>query len=126
MIIDLFSDENEIKNLPHFPTKGSVAVSYVVIELDAPLPKGLITLTSTLVDRNSTNPAQQICTFYHQGQSKFAFYEPTRLIYYKMNCFNSFESVIKIQKEKHKESAKQRKIENIYLQLDIQPDARFQ
>lgn len=125
MIIDLFSDGEEIKNLPHFSTKGSVAVSYVSIELDAPLPKGLVTLTSTLVNRNSANPEQQICTFYHQGQSKFAVFEPTRLVYYKMNCFNSFEAVIRIQKEKNKEPEKKRKIENIYLQLDIQSDARL-
>ena len=120
MLIDLFNTTDEITNLPHFPVKGFVAVSSLIIEFDTQLPRGIVTLTSTLVDQSSTNPAQQICTFFHEGQSKFVVFQPTRLVYYKMNCYNSFDAVVKIQTEKPKEGAKERNIKSVYLQLDIQ------
>ena len=111
----------EFNDLPYFNThKLNVGVSQLVIEFENKIPAGLITVCSTLVDLNSANPKQQICTFFHDGQSRFAVYQPTRLVYYKMNCCNSFDAFTKIQ------LAEERKIKKIYLQLDICSDARFQ
>lgn len=125
MLINIYrSDLNsadEFNNFPYFDThKRNVGVSQLVIEFENKLPAGMITLSSTLVDLNSANPKQQICTFFHDGQSRFAIYQPTRLVYYKMNCYNSFDAFTKIQ------LTEERKIKKIYLQLDICTDARLQ
>ena len=109
---DLKSNEGHIP-LPHFPTDGSVAVSYLYIEFETQLSKELVTLTSTFVDRNSKNPYQQLCSYFHSGQSKYSCYTPTHLLAYKMNCTPSSDAVVKIHTEKPK------KIKKIYLQLIV-------
>ena len=121
MLINIYRSTAKFNDLPSFNTqKLYVAVSQLVIEFENNVDAGLITISSTLVDLNSANPKQQICTFFHDGQSRFAVYQPTRLVYYKMNCSNSFDAFTKIQ------LTEERKIKKVYLQLDICSDARFQ
>ena len=121
MIIDIYCQGDTVKELPLFSTSGYVAVSNIVIEFETQMPRGLIILTSNLVSQSSTNPLQQIGAFYHEGQSKFASYQPTRLMQYKMNCLNSFESFIKVQQEKNQE----KKVKDIYIQLIVSNERIF-
>ena len=114
MIVDIYStDIDGLINLPYFQTTPRiyVAVSSVIIKFEKAY-KGLVTLTSTLVDLNSNNPKQQICTFL-ADESATVVYTPTRLVKYKSNCCTSFDAFVKIELES------QRKIQKVYLQLEI-------
>ena len=114
MIVDVYStDKDGIISLPYFQTTPRiyVAVSNVIIKFEKAY-KGLVTLSSTLVDLNSNNPKQQICTFL-ADESATVVYTPTRLVKYKANCFTSFDAFVKIELEN------KRKIKEIYLQLEI-------
>ena len=109
---DFTSNTGQI-SLPHFPTDGSIAVSYLFIEFETQLSKELVTLTSTFVDRNSNNPYQQLCSYFHASQSKYSCYTPTHLIAYKGNGTPSTGAVVRIHTEKPK------KIKKIYFQFIV-------
>ena len=120
MIVDVYSTyKDDLISLPYFHTtpRVQVAVSSIIIKFEKPY-EGLVTLTSTLVDLNSNNPKQQICTF-ATSKSATVVYTPTRLVKYKANCCSSFDAFIKIELES------ERKIQKVYLQLEI-TDARLQ
>ena len=102
-----------------------VCVSYIFAKLNQPLENGLITLSSTMVDKSSTNPKQELVSFYNSSFFDIAYdriaFQPTQLVWYKLQCQHIGDSVFQLQLEKPQQTGifgKQKYLlEEVYIQL---------
>ena len=121
MIVDLHLSNTDFTfgNLPEWYLGEyidyEVCVSSIYVKLSKPVQNQFITLSSTLVDRSSFNPKQEILSFY-TDKDEIIFHQPTHLSWYKIQCYRISDSVFKLQLEKPHENTK---IEKLYLQLRI-------
>ena len=122
MLIDLWltpKDNNLLFDLPPviFHSKQKVSVSRLFIKWHRNVINPVIILSSTLTDKSSLNPAQQLLFVYQKGNSRFLNYTPTHKQYYKIQCLELQSSQFNI---KSIDNSKLEKIDQIYIQLDIE------
>jgi len=127
MLINLWLQpiNNELQfDLPPvlFHRHQMVAITHLFIEWETSVPHASLIVTSSLVDKSSTNPNQQLLFVYQKGNAKRLNYTPTQKDYYKIQCLDLQASQFQIQSI---ENNKFEKIERIYIQLSI-IDERFQ
>ena len=106
-----------------FQRKQKVAISHIFIEWEKNIPHQPLLISSTLIDKSSCNPNQQLLFVYQKGNAKRLNYTPTHLEYYKIQCLELQASQFKIHysdKSKLKEN-----IAEIFIQLKV-VDERFQ
>ena len=125
MLINLWLSpvNNELKfDLPPiiFKQGQTVCVSNLFIEWNSPIRFSFM-MQSTLVDKSSVNPNQQILFVYQKQNSKFSNYTPTHKEYYKIQCLDLRSSEFKLVELNNPKSIK---IKRIFLQLEI--DERIQ
>ena len=84
-------------------------------------------LSSTLIDKSPINQRQQIMFLYQPEKSRFFFYSPTHPEKYKIQTQNFSSAVFQLHlsEEEKKYVFSGRKKEKIYLQLEIESDARL-
>ena len=73
-------------------------------------------LTSTLIEKSSCNPTQQLLLAYENGNSHFLHYTPTQIQYYKIQCMELQSSEFYLFDYNRN---KIKNIESIFLQLEI-------
>ena len=105
-----------------FLPNHEVCLMYMHVKLRKPISHGLVTLASSLVDRSSTNPKQELASFYNYSfydlSSDRIVYQPTHLKWYKLQCQHIGDAVFELLTEKPLETENnQTKIEKIYVQL---------
>ena len=106
------------KNLPDlYLPDHEICLCYLYAEVSEPIEGNLVTLSSTLVDRNSCNEMQALATFFNESYfPKSIIFKPTHFSWYKMQCYRIAESVFDLQLEKQHKNLK---IEKLYLQLEV-------
>ena len=121
MLIDLWL--NPINNQLDFdfpPTdfnrSQKVCVTQFFILWKKPVQNCSLTLSSSLIDKSSYNPTQQLLFVYQKGRSQFLDYTPTHKKYYKIQCFDLASSHFEIR---NIDNSKLENIEKIYIQLEI-------
>ena len=94
-----------------------VCLCYLYAEVSEPIESCLVTLKSTLVDRNSCNSNRELATFFNESYDpKSIIFKPTQFSWYKMQCNRISQSVFNLQLEKQHKNLK---IEKLYLQLEV-------
>ena len=123
MIVDIFRDKlitRKISNLPQlYCPDHEICVSYMYVKLSQVIPDTFVTLSSTLVDKSSTNPRQQLVSYYNVSynmESEALVYQPTQIAWYKMLSPRISDSFFELQLESEHKNVK---IEKIYIQLKI-------
>ena len=127
MLINLWLQpvKNELQfDLPPviFHRHQMVAITHIFIEWETSVPHATFVITSSLIDKSSTNPKQQLLFVYQKGNAKRFNYTPTQKDYYKIQCLDLQASQFQIQSI---DNTKLEKIERIFIQLSI-IDERFQ
>ena len=127
MLINLWLTpvNNELKfDLPPiiFHRDQMVAISHMFIEWEKNVAHASLLVSSSLVDKSSTNPHQQLLFVYQKGNAKRLNYTPTQKDYYKIQCLELQASELQIASV---DNNKLEKIERIFIQLSI-IDERFQ
>ena len=109
-------------NLPsiYFQPGHNVEVIKIILQWDQNVSKDFYGfISSSLVDRSTSNPKQQLTSFYH-CDANITLHAPTHPEKYKIQCLSLADSVFKLHlSEKPK---KQQKIEKIYILLKITYD----
>ena len=102
-----------------------ICLMYMYVKLKQPIDHGLVTLTSSLVDKSTTNPKQELASFYNFSfydlVSDRLVYQPTHLKWYKLQCHSIGDSVFELHTEKQQQNEK---IEKIYIQLGFRKICR--
>ena len=93
-----------------------VAVSQLHIIWKNPMKHALVNLTSTLIDKSSYNPHQQLLLVYEKANNVNLHRTPTRREYYKIQCMELQSSEFYLYNYDQRELEK---IESIFLQLEI-------
>ena len=122
MIINVYRENcsNEFGNLPdlHFPNH-EIAVVYMYAELEEKIEDVYVTLSCTLVDRDMTNPRQEIASFYntsYYGETNALEYKPTQKIWYKMHSNWLSDCYFNLELQRKSKITKLAKV-NIKLQI---------
>ena len=99
-----------------FHSNQLVRVSKLYIRWGSQVGNAALALLSTLIDKSSSNPSQQLLFVYQRSNSKHLCYTPTQNEYYKIQCLDlqSSEFILIDKEHNHLE-----KIEKIFLQLEI-------
>ena len=121
MLINLWltPTNNELKfDLPPiiFHRHQTIAITHLFIEWEKTVPHASLIVSSSLVDKSSTNPNQQLLFVYQKGNAKRLNYTPTQKDYYKIQCLELQASEFHIQPV---DNSKLEKIERIFIQLSI-------
>ena len=124
MLINLRVDNPNVMNnripfdLPpmSFHDGQLVAVSQIHIKWESQQKHALITLSSTLIDKSSYNPHQQLLLVYEKNNNFNLHRTPTRREYYKIQCMELQSSEFYLFNYDKRKIAK---IESIFLQLEI-------
>ena len=130
MIVNIHQKNSNLVfgNVPDlFFQNHEVCVMNIFAKLNQPLENGLVTLTSTMVDKSSTNPKQELVSFYNSSFFDITYdrisYQPTHLVWYKLQCQYVGDSVFELQLEKpHKTGVFGREkysLDEIYIQLQF-------
>lgn len=130
MIINIHQTDSELTfgDIPDLYLKNhEVCVSYMYAKLNQPLDNGLVTLSSTMVDRSATNPKQELLSFYNFSLFDIAYdklaFQPTQLVWYKMQCRHIGDSVFTLHLEKPPKigifAQEKYKLAEIYIQLQF-------
>ena len=106
----------------YFDSPSFVAVTKVWIRLKSKQKEISTSIISSLVNKSSINPKQELIFFHHRENSRTFEYTPTHLISYKMQCQGLHFSVFEV--DCFDENENRPKIEKVYLQLKI-TDARI-
>ena len=127
MLINLWLTpvNNDLKfDLPPiiFHRHQMVAISHMFIEWKQNVAHASLLVTSSLLDKSSTNPNQQLLFVYQKGNAKRLNFTPTQNDYYKIQCLELQASQFQIQTI---DNSKLEKIERIFIQLKV-IDERFQ
>ena len=127
MLINLWlkPQNNELNfDLPPIMFKQNqyIAISRVFIEWGKNTAHQALVICSTLIDKSSCNPNQQLLFVYQKGSSKRLNYTPTHLEYYKIQSIELQASQFKIH---CCDNNKLENIEQIFIQLKV-IDERFQ
>ena len=93
-----------------------VGVSQIHIRWSAPVKHALVVLTSTLIDKSSLNPHQQLLFIYEKSNSNILHKSPTQRQYYKIQCMDLQSSEFYLFDYDNRDL---KKIESIFLQLEI-------
>ena len=126
MLINLWLTpiHNELKfDLPPivFKQGQGVCISHLFIQFSKQTKSPAVILQSTLIDKSSLNPTQQLLFAYSPGFQKRFDFTPTHKEYYKIQCLDFQSSEFKLVDS---DNNKLINIEKIYIQLDI--DERIQ
>ena len=126
MLINLWltPQNNELKfDLPaiQFKQGQGVCISRIHIHFSKQVNSPTIILQSTLIDKSSLNPTQQLMFGYSTGFQKHFDFTPTHKEYYKIQCMDFQSSEFKLV---DLDNNKIKYIEKIFIQLDI--DERIQ
>lgn len=97
----------------YFINNQTVAVSELFIQWKGEVPPLSGELASSLIDKSTVNPKQQLIFVYQKDRSRFTYILPTRLSEYKIQCHSLQSSEFTLQLSKAVE------IEKIYIQLKI-------
>ena len=121
MLIDLWlNPKNNILNFDLPPTdlnrSYKVCVTQLFIHWKKPVSNCALSLTSSLIDKSSYNPKQQLLFVYQKGRSQFLDYTPTHKKYYKIQCYDLASSHFEIR---NIDNTNLENIEKIYIQLEI-------
>lgn len=117
--IHLTDVDTVFRNIPdEYLPNHEVCLMYLYAKLQTPISHGLVTLASSLVDKSSINPKQQLASFYNYSfydlSSDRIIYQPTQFTWYKLQCEHIGDAVFKLLTEKPLEN---QKIEKIHIQL---------
>ena len=93
-----------------------VSVSQIHIKWSAQVKHAQVVLTSTLIDKSSVNPHQQLLFIYEKSNSNILHKSPTQRQYYKIQCMDLQSSEFYLFDYEHKEL---KKIDSIFIQLEI-------
>ena len=122
MIINVYREQCDTSfgNLPdlQFPNH-EIAVIYMYAELNTKVEDVFVTLSCTLVDRDMTNPRQEIASFFntsYYGETNALEYKPTQLVWYKMQSPWLSDCYFDLKLERSNQITKLAKI-NIKLQI---------
>ena len=102
MIVQLrltnIKDPFVIRNLPYLNVEDSlICVKTLIIEFkNRVVTNSIFSLQSSLVDQSSCNPNQIIASFLQRKSDKVVEFTPTQNEYYKCQCSNLNDSVIKL------------------------------
>ena len=112
-----------IQDLPYLNVEDSlICVKTLFVEFKNRVePNSLFSLQSSLVDQSSCNPNQIIASFLQRKSDKIIEFTPTQNEYYKCQCSNLNDSVIKLSCSK---DIKNNKITAFVCHLEIL-DARI-
>ena len=121
MLIDLWltpKDNNLTFDYPPvtFHNRQKVSVSKLFIKWRRNVSNPAVILSSTLTDKSSLNPNQQLLFVYQKGKSQVLDFTPTHKLYYKIQCLELQSSQFKIT---NIDNSELEKIDKIYIQLDI-------
>ena len=122
MLIDLWLNPNKNNlsfDLPPviFHNKQKVCVSRLYIKWHRSVTNPSIILSSTLTEKSSLNPAQQLLFVYQKGKSQVLNYTPTHRQYYKIQCLELQASQFNLT---NIDNSELEKIDQIYIQLEIE------
>ena len=122
MLIDLWLNpkQNNLSfDLPPviFHNKQKVCVSRLYIKWHRSVTNPSIILSSTLTEKSSLNPAQQLLFVYQKGKSQVLNYTPTHRQYYKIQCLELQASQFNLT---NIDNSELEKIDQIYIQLEIE------
>ena len=95
---------------------------FMYVKLSEPIEHGLVTLTTSLIDKSSINPKQALASYYNYSfydlLSDRLIYQPTQLTWYKLQSEHIGDAVFELLTEKQQETEETgKKIEKIYIQL---------
>ena len=93
-----------------------VGVSQIHIQWSGPVKHALVVVTSTLIDKSSLNPHQQLLFIYEKSNSNILHKSPTQRQYYKIQCMDLQSSEFYLFNYDNRDL---KKIESIFLQLEI-------
>ena len=131
MIVNLHQENLDLifGGLPEVKLEDhEVCVSYIYAKLTKPIKYGLVTLSSTLVDKDPKNPKQELASFFtcswFDTSDYIISYQPTQLVWYKMQCRHIGDSFFQLHLEEQPETEniknrEKTKIEKIYIQLQF-------
>ena len=87
-----------IQNLPYLNVEDSlICVKTLIIEFKNRVEtNSIFSLQSSLVDQSSCNPNQVIASFLQRKTDKVVDFKPTQNEYYKCQCSNLNDSVLKL------------------------------
>ena len=120
MILNIYRENitSEFGSLPElYLPNHSVAVVSFFVELETTFADDFIIISSSLVDKSRINPNQELLSFFsltYYGESRFIYFKPTHLIWYKLQTATISDSFIRIEKLAN------RKIKKLQLQLKIE------
>ena len=124
MLVNLRLDKPEIENnrllfdLPpiSFRQGQSVSISKMHIQWNKGMNNLMLYLCTTLIDKSSCNPRQQLLFTYQRNLTKHLHYTPTQKEYYKIQCMDLQSAEFYLYEFNNK---KIEQIETIFLQLEI-------
>ena len=120
MILNIIRENpsHEFGSLPElYLPNHSVALVSFYAELESPIQDNYMVVSSSLVDRSRINPNQELASFLnltYYGESRFIYFQPTHLIWYKLQTEMISDSYIKI------ENLGNVKIKKLHLKLEIE------
>ena len=99
MIFNIFEKKDLLENLPiyEFKNETQIAAKKLIIEWKNPSQKILGLISSNLVDKNSVNPRQQLCTFSKQEGEYVTDIEFANPIFYNIQLYYLHDATITIQ-----------------------------
>ena len=131
MIVNLHKEDLDLKfgGLPDIRLEDhEVCVSSIYLHLNKRIDYGLVTLSSTMVDRGPQNPKQELASFFtfswfDMKDDKIS-YQPTQLTWYKMQCRYIGDSFFQLHLEEQPENQditnrEKTKIKKAYIQLQF-------
>ena len=124
--IHLNNVDTIFRSLPDdFLPNHEVCLKYLYVKLRKPIDHGLVTLATSLIDKSSINPKQELVSFYNSSFYDLAsdrlVCQPTQLTWYKLQCEHIGDAVFELLTEKQQEieeiETTGKTIEKIYIQL---------
>lgn len=127
MLINLrgtVSNDNTIDfNLPcvFFQSESYVCVTELCIRFSKKVDSVTGNVVTSLVDKSSLNPNQELIFFNQREKSRILYFSPTHLAEYKIqgDCLNSSEFVLHLHYADNLRENLKASVEEIYLQLYI-------
>ena len=99
-----------------FLPNHEICLCYLYVKVSKAVGNCLVTLSSTLVDRNPSNENQELVTFFNESYfEKSIIFKPTQFSWYKLQCQRLVESFFELRLETPHKNVK---IEKLYIQLE--------
>ena len=118
MLINLWNNNNTQFDLPPvlFKRDQVVCISRLHIHWATSTKDASVLISSSLIEKSSMNPQQQLLFAFKKGNAQHLSFTPTHKEYYKIQCLDlqaSEFNLIELNKEQST------KIKTIYIQLEV-------